>query len=163
MVPALIIGISGVCLYGLFLLVRGLFRLAQLHEWKMFYWTLGLFFFGCVLVGAGFLVKVDNLNIWIALPVFVIAFVLISAGYFLESFLREERRRRIDGLGRVFPVRPKNWLRNNLLLLILALILWIVGAFVGYGGNETVDTCLLCLCMFLLAKSLVSFWKYRGF
>ena len=44
MVPALIIGISGVCLYGLFLLVRGLFRLVQLHEWKMFYWTLGLFF-----------------------------------------------------------------------------------------------------------------------
>lgn len=163
MVPALVIGMLCVFLYGLFLFIRGLFRLAKMQELKMLYWILGAFGFGAILVGAGFLIKVSSVNIWIALPLVVIAFILISAGYFLESFLRAEQRRRVDGLAKVIPVRPKNWLRNNLFLLVLGMILWAIGAFVGYGESETVNTCLLCLCMFLFARSIVSFWKYRGF
>ncbi len=163
MVQAIILGVACCGLYGLFLFVRGLVRLVKLGEMKMFGWTLGLFLLGGLLVAAGLLTKEENMNIWIALPVVIIAVLLLCAGYFLESYLRAEQRRRTDGKGKTFPARPKHWLRTCLLLLGAGLALWLGGLLWGYGGNGTVQTILLCACMFLLARSLTALWKYRGF
>lgn len=168
MMNALICGAVCGALYGLFLFIRGLFRLKKTGEHKMFGWCLGLFCLGLLILGLGLLIKLEAINSWIALPILLVLFMMFSAGYFLESYLRHEKRRRADGLDKIIPARPKHWLRNNLILLVVALIIWAVGAFIGFsfiglGDNKTFEISLLCICMFLVARALSSLWKYRGF
>lgn len=163
MTQALLIGTICAGLYGLFLFFRGLIRLHKLEERKMFFSCIALFLLGCLLLGASLFLKLEALNIWIVLPVLIIFFLLLSAGYFLEAYLKGERRRRMDGMQKVIPARPKNWLRDSLVFLSLGLVLWLVGVFLGYGSNETVEVCVLCVSLFLLGKAFTSLWKYRGF
>ncbi|MDO4733276.1 MAG: hypothetical protein Q4B50_07180 [Bacillota bacterium] len=163
MTQALLIGAFSAGIYGLFLFIRGLIRLKKINETKMFFCCLALFLLGCLFLGGGLLIKLEALNIWIVFPMLVILFFLLSAGYFLEAYLKGELRRRMDGLAKTIPARPKNWLRNLLLFLIPGLLIWIFGCFIGFGEHVSLETVFLCLSLFLVGRALAWLWKYRGF
>lgn len=163
MTQALLLGVLCAGIYGLFLFIRGLARLWAQGQKKMFAFCLSAYGLGCLALLACLFVKLEDLDIWILLPAMLLIFLLFSAGYFLESYLRELQRLKKQGLQRQTPQRKKYSLLIDLLMLFTALLIWCLGFFVGYDSNQTVEIILLCICMFLLARSVTSLWKYRGF
>ncbi len=162
MIQALAIGAACTAAYGMFLMVRGLVRLWRNGEKKMFGWLL-VFFLGLpALIVAGILLPQEK-NVWITLPVVLLIICWVCAGYFLESYLRREQRRRLEGGSRIRPARPPHWRRNNLGLLIIALCVWAFGAFVGYGRLVTLNFALLCASLFVCCRSVLMLWRYRNF
>lgn len=159
---AIIVGIVCLFLYGSFLCIRGMVRMYKEREIKLLLWTAAFFVLAPLLAWGALSLAEDNMNIWFALPILLFGITWLCIGYFVEAYLRKEKRRQLDGLKKVIPARPPNHLRNNLVLLAIAVAIWIYGATAGIA-NATVETCALCICMFLFARAVSSLWRYRGF
>lgn len=162
MVQAIILGAACLGIYGVFLSVRGMIRLWKLEQKQMLVCMAAFFLLAPLLVVGGLFLGDNGWTLWLALPVLALAIAWICQGYFLEFYLRRELRLKQDGLKRVIPKRPAKGLRNDLLLLAAALLIWCWGMFIGIK-TPMVETCAICLCVFLLARSLASLWRYRGF
>lgn len=161
---ALIAGVIAVGIYGVFLMVRGLIQLGRYKQKKMLFWSLGVYIGIGALFALSLTIKYEDLNLWLVLPALVLGVLWLCLGYFMESYLRRERPRLQAGQPAVIAKRPPHVLRNNLIILLLALLMWVYGAVIGnFGGNDAVEKVLLCICLFLLARSCAKLWKYRGF
>ena len=162
MLPILIV--SGVCvtMYGMFLMIRGLVRVYKLKDMKMFYSALAFLILDPLLLTL-FILLVKQYDLWLFLPVLILAGSWICMGYFFESWLRKDRERRANGLKRVLPQPKPGQIRKDLILLAVALLLWVAGACGLLSFNPTLETCGVCICFFLLASSAADLWKYRGF
>lgn len=162
MAQAVVVAMACMGIYSIFLTVRGLIRLYQERELRMLICVAAFFLLAPVL----FLLAVDYgdgiWTIWLALPTLLLGICWICTGFFLESFLRRQQKLKLDGRKREIPKAPPHNRRNNLLLLLLSLGIWIFGAFVGIK-DATIETCALCICLFLFARAVGALWKYRGF
>lgn len=162
MVQAVIVASVCMGIYSVFLTIRGLIRLHKEKEHKMLVCVLAFF----LLAPAFFLLALNygdgRWTIWLAMPALLLGIAWLCMGFFLESYLRREKQRKLDGMKRVIPKAPPHAIRNNLLLAALSIAIWCFGAFVGIS-NATAETCALCICVFLLARSVGALWKYRGF
>ena len=158
----IVIGVVCFSLYGAFLCIRSIFRMYKDKDKKLMLWTLGGFAITPFLLWGALQLSESNMNIWFAIPILLLGVGWLSLGYFVEVYLRKEKQRKLDGIKRVVPVRPENHLRHNLILLAISIVVWIYGAVIGIN-NATVETFALCISMFLLARSVSSLWRYRGF
>lgn len=159
---AILLGTICVTIYGLFLCIRGMIRLYKEKEMKMLT-CVGVYLLAAPLAVWGILsMDVSKASIWIIVPGLILVFVWICMGYFLEAYLRKEKRRKEDGEKKIIPVPSKGVIRKNLILMGISLIIWVYGAFVGIN-NATLETCAVCVVSFLFARSLAALWRYRGF
>ena len=158
-----VIAICAVVAVGLFLNIRGMVRLLLNDEKKLFVWSLG-FFLGVptLLTGLYFLLRSNHMSMWIYFPMLALFIIWSCEGFFLEAYLRKEIQRKLDGIKRVPPAPPKNNTLKNGALIVFSLAIWYVGVFVGIE-NPTLETCALCICVFLLVRAISSLWRYRGF
>ena len=161
MTQVLLVGGICVALYGVFLTIRGLVNVYRDKEMKMF-WSVLALFVGAPLLLLVILLLVKKYNLWTVLPVLLLGFGWISMGYIFETYLRKEKARKADGLKKVIPTPKSGQIRKDLLLLVAAIVIWLLGMF-GIFTNGTVETVAVCICFFLFASSLSDLWKYRGF
>lgn len=164
MLQALIIGIAGLSAVGIFLAVRGIVRLFLEKETKLA--TLAIIFFVAVplIFVLGLLLAESVLEeVWVFLPLILLLVVWVCFGFFLEAYLRKEKQRKLSNEKRVIPERPAHWLRNNLLIIAAGIMIWLFGAFVGFGQMKIVETCAICVALFLVVRGCAALWRYRGF
>jgi|GEM_PF-2081023 len=162
LLQAILVGLAALTVYGLFLLLRGMIRLHQEGENKLLAWVAAFFVIAPSLVALVGNIPQERLNIWIVIPTLLLALGWISSGYFVESYLRREKQRNLEGKKRELPARPPHWLRDNLLLIGGGAALWLVGVFVGIS-NAVLETSALCVSVFLLLRGGSRLWRYRGF
>ena len=162
MLQAILIGLAAVAAYGLFLLIRGMIRLYKEGEIKLLAWVAAFFVIAPLVVVLVGRVPEEKLNIWIVIPAVLLGLAWICVGYVLESYLRREKQQRLEGKKREIPARPAHWLRDNLLMIGGGAAVWLVGVLVEIK-NTTLETCALCVCVFLLLRGGSRLWRYRGF
>jgi len=156
------------CIYGSFLVIRGLIRLYKSREMKMFWSVLLMFVIPPVLIViAGYYIFFGDISkfpdAWVIAPVIMLIIFWMCIGYFLETYMKKEMRRKLDGQAKFIPVRPKNCIRNNLLTVGACVIVWIYGMCGGPFFNSSFETVVMCVCMFFFGQGCVRLWKYRGF
>lgn len=162
MVYAVLLAFCCLAIFGAYLTIRSLIRLYKDGQKRMFRWVLGFFL---VLPTALFITLSlwqGQWTIWVALPIVLIGLTWMCEGYFVESFLRQEKQMALEGRKRVVPTPPPGARRKQFILLGVAIIIWCYGMFIGIA-NPTVETCALCLSIFLLGRALATLWRYRGF
>lgn len=145
--------------YGLFLTVRALLQLYRAGEHKLVWYAVAFVLGTPLLLWLSALIPEERISIWTALPTILLFFVWICFGYFLESF-RKNRAKEIE-MGIYKQKKPGNQ-RRNLLVCLAGLVIWFVGAFVQIP-NRTLEICLLCVSVFLLASGIGSLWRNRSF
>lgn len=162
MLQALIIGLAAVSLYGLFLFIRGMVRLYKDGQKKLLLCAVIFFVIAPLLVVAAGRVPQSRMSVWIAIPAVLLALIWALTGYFLEGYLRNEKKRRLEGRKRMIPPRPAHWPRNDILTLAGGVAIWLAGVFIKLN-NPTIDTCALCISVFLIIRGASHLWRYRGF
>ena len=161
MTQVLLIGGICVAVYSVFLMIRGLIRVYREKEMKMF-WSALIFFLAAPLLLLAILLLIKSYNLWTVLPVLVLGFGWLFAGYLFESYLRKEKARKADGLKKTLPKPQPGQIRKDLILLAVAVLIWVLGVL-GVFTNGTLETVAVCVCFFLFASSISDLWKYRGF
>ncbi len=164
MPQALIVAVVGLAVVGIFLAIRGIIRLFLEEEKKLAIFAIIFFVTLPALFLVGIFLPEDVLGaIWIYLPVFLLLVVWICFGYFLEAYLKKEKQRKANGEKRIIPTRPPHCLRNNIFLIAIGIAIWCFGAFVGFGNRGILETCTICISIFLVIRGCAALWKYRGF
>lgn len=158
---ALAVGFAVMVVYGLFLLIKAMRRLYREGEKKLVFCAIIFMVVAPCLVWLSGLIPEERTNLWTALPTLLLFLLWVCAGYFLESYRKQKEKLRDMGLDQRTQA-PANMLLRNTLVLAAGLAIWLYGAFVGIG-DRTVEICLLCVSLFLLASSIGTFWKYRKF
>ena len=162
MIQAMLLGLICLGIYSIFLSLRGIYRLYQDREKKMLFCVTSAFLLLPVLFFLALHFGDGRWTIWLAAPTFFLGLFWLCMGMFLDSYMKREKKRKMNGEKREILKAPKQKIRNIWLQLLGCIILWWVGAFVGIK-NSTLETCALCVCVFLFARSLADLWKYRGF
>ena len=163
MILLLLIALIGISAGSVFLSVRGLRRLYLIGQTKMILCVLAVFILvPLLLLAAYFLLPAACLNIWTVVPQLLLAIVWLLLGYAVQIYLQREKSRRFNGIKRNVPVALNHERRNALILIFCAVLIWLIGAFVGFRF-PVIETCAICACVFMLAKGLYLLWHYRGF
>ncbi len=149
-------------LYGLYLLARGFIRLYKEGETKLLAFALGFFILVPLLVWLIARLSPEQRNVWLVLPVLLLALAWAGLGYGVEAYLRLGLKRRLAGKKREIPARPAHWLRDNALRLAGGGALWLAGLLIPFD-QPVLETMALCVCLYLLVRGIWGFWRYRGF
>ncbi|MDO4582271.1 MAG: hypothetical protein Q4B96_06800 [Bacillota bacterium] len=149
-------------LYGAFLSVCGIFKLLKLGERKTAVLVAGIFIAAPLIVLAVAYMPMEKLDMWVALPAVLLLLAWGTMGYFVDNLLKKERKLQEQGQKRVRYVPTPKARRNAWLMVGGGAALWLFGKFVGFGANGTLETCMLCICVFLLARGMAELIKNMG-
>lgn len=151
-----------VCSYSTYLSLRGIIRLYKIGSKKMFACALAVFVLVPILLVIVLLAPRELLSIWIVLPLGAFSLGWLFLGYLLRRHMAHQKELQLSGRKRVVLQPTRKIVITNLLLIVAALIIWAIGAFIGIKW-PTIETCAVCAAVFMFAKGLGTLWKYRDF
>jgi len=157
-----ILAAAALLLYCLYLSVKGVICLYRNGEKKLF--IIGVIFLigAPLLVWSSSLIPENKMNIWLVLPLLGIFVVWLFIGFFIKSYLNNKEINKKSGKHNTKPVTTEKKRKINYIKLLIALVLWCIGVFIGIP-NKTVNICLLCICLYCLSSSISYIWRSRGF
>ena len=159
---AVMAGVAAASVYGIFLYVRGMVRLRMECENILFWCAFGFFPLVPLITWRAAVLPREHMTIFIALPTVVLVIMWIVTGYLIDSYLKKEKKRKLEGYPKVLPARPLNWLRDNLIFIAVGIVIWCAGQFL-HIKDAAVETIMLCGCIFCVIRAVASLWRYRGF
>lgn len=177
-----LIAVAIVILYSIFLAFRSL-----LYHWRrgqrlsVFIQVVLLLLMPLALYFVALIPNDSVFKLWVGIPVVLVGIYWALIGFFMDAKIKKETAYE-SFVEKTYPeeqeytaetpliskeareVKPPKgkWRFKQVAIIIIALIIWSYGVFVGIS-NKQAEIIALCLCVFLLVFSISSLWRWRNY
>ena len=104
----------------------------------------------------------QDMSVWIFVAMLLFAGIWIFQGYYLEVYLRKLLKMKQSGQSPIVRKPTVHLQRNCIISLLAAWAVWSYGVFVGIWW-PLLETCGICVFIYLNIASIYKLWRYRGF